>query len=430
MYLYYNKQGVLKEVSKNPIRQGDSFDLYVLFDKDVTFDESVVAVTFYRPGDEEIASLTLFSKTGEYKTIEQKDSFINFAIIPPGEYAFAHVKVYETDNVTNRYGVVKAVLRVYDTNLESLNLATYDENDDSVTTYRELIKIASYLGNAHFYVEPTREHEDEENSLEKQIFIMQDEIAKIKQKLKRLDEVLDETNNEDENHFIMSSDLITEAEYILDSRKLIQEAVNYVTEGTNLGIYVKDGDSLREYEKIIRKLKITDATATSDKILLGEVAYNNQGRVVGIIPNYDGTFENADYVELVQKPTGILTVTENKEYDVSSYEKVLVRVNDKKLEQTKTVEPRGFSQIIYPDNNETTLSSVEVLPVPNHYVIPSGSREIRMNGSYDISNLEKVNVDIRSEYEILVKDDYLTIRDIHYIVDEENILILGEESGE
>lgn len=67
----------------------------------------------------------------------------------------------------------------------------------------------------------------------------------------------------------------------------------------------------------------SDATATSNDILLGKTAYANGGKIEGNIISYDGNYENG--VE-INSPTGTLNITENGIHNVSEYEKVDVNI--------------------------------------------------------------------------------------------------------
>ena len=67
----------------------------------------------------------------------------------------------------------------------------------------------------------------------------------------------------------------------------------------------------------------SDATATSNDILLGKTAYANGGKIEGNILSYDGSYENG--IE-INPPNGILNITENGIHNVSEYEKVDVNI--------------------------------------------------------------------------------------------------------
>lgn len=64
--------------------------------------------------------------------------------------------------------------------------------------------------------------------------------------------------------------------------------------------------------------------------------------------------------------------------------------------QSKTITPTESVQPIMADLGYAGLSLVTVEPIPDEYVIPTGSRYITRNGTYDISGLAEVEVDVRS----------------------------------
>lgn len=120
-----------------------------------------------------------------------------------------------------------------------------------------------------------------------------------------------------------------------------------------------------------------------------------------------------------------LTVTENNVYTpdegVDGYDKVTVNVpqldtsdataiagdilspktayvNGQKVTgtletQSKTTTPTKASQTISPDAGKL-LSSVTVNPIPDEYIIPTGSQTITTNGTVDVTNLASVVVNV------------------------------------
>lgn len=91
-----------------------------------------------------------------------------------------------------------------------------------------------------------------------------------------------------------------------------------------------------------------------------------------------------------------LTITEPGNYDVSKYDEIIVDI-DTSTEinlQDKTVTPGESIQTITPDLNYNGLGSVTINPIPDHYIKPDGSIEITENGTYNVKNLESVNINI------------------------------------
>lgn len=63
--------------------------------------------------------------------------------------------------------------------------------------------------------------------------------------------------------------------------------------------------------------------------------------------------------------------------------------------ETKTVTPTAASQSVTPTSGKF-LSSVTVNPIPNNYIIPSGTKTITENGTHDVSTYANVEVNVAS----------------------------------
>ena len=91
-------------------------------------------------------------------------------------------------------------------------------------------------------------------------------------------------------------------------------------------------------------------------------------------------------------PSGSLTVTENGTYDVIEKAGVIVDVPEP-VTQTKSVTPTKSAQTVTPDSGKY-LSAVTVAAIPSQYIVPSGSETKTANGTYDVTSLAEIVVDV------------------------------------
>ncbi len=100
----------------------------------------------------------------------------------------------------------------------------------------------------------------------------------------------------------------------------------------------------------------------------------------------------------VQPALEIKTITSNGEALPSEsycgFEKVIVNVQTAPKLQTKTVTPTKSQQNVSPDSGYDGLSGVTVNAIPDNYVIPTGTVNITVNGTHDVSGKASVNVNV------------------------------------
>lgn len=65
--------------------------------------------------------------------------------------------------------------------------------------------------------------------------------------------------------------------------------------------------------------------------------------------------------------------------------------------QIKTVTPTKSSQVVKPDSGYDGLSQVNVNAIPSDYIIPSGSKTITANGTFDVTNYASAVVNVHNE---------------------------------
>lgn len=123
----------------------------------------------------------------------------------------------------------------------------------------------------------------------------------------------------------------------------------------------------------------------------------------------NGTYDVANYGEVKVsvtnipsgyiKPSGTKTITENGTgIDISQYATVDVNVPiTEGTTETKTVTPTKSTQTVVPTNADY-LSQVTVNPIPDEYIIPTGTVTITENGNdIDVRSYEKVTINVGTD---------------------------------
>ena len=104
-------------------------------------------------------------------------------------------------------------------------------------------------------------------------------------------------------------------------------------------------------------------------------------------------------------PEGTLPITENTTYDVTRFKRVSANVKPAPELQDKEVTPTKEAQNVTFDSGFDGLNTVTIKPIPENYIEPTGTKEIKTEGIHDVTEYASVDVDV----EPTLQDKQVTI---------------------
>jgi hypothetical protein len=95
-------------------------------------------------------------------------------------------------------------------------------------------------------------------------------------------------------------------------------------------------------------------------------------------------------------PSGNINISSNGSYDVNDISRVDVNVYTIPKLQSKEITPTKDTQIITSNKDYDGLNQVKVNPIPDDYIIPTGTIEITENGEHNVKHYDNAIVNIES----------------------------------